>query len=194
MSRSEWRLQYKSLLLLQFEYYHKNDHTIVGDTGCRVCLLVNPRRVCAARVIVLGSVCLSVCLSVLLSHISPMEHLFVLKTLSRTQQARKVKQFVGICLKRLRSRVMPRKISPLDTQQSARGYPTIVNNIQLCPKRCLLMPLARVGVRTESITRYSYNERHGQFPRTRIGIVLDTRYAFAPRVLHFSAFHWIISH
>ena len=37
---------------------------------------------------------LSVCLSVCLSHISPLERLFVLKTLSRTQQATKVKGFL----------------------------------------------------------------------------------------------------
>ena len=46
-------------------------------------------------------VCLCVCL---LSHISPMERLFVLKTLSRTQQATKVKKFVGFSLKPLRCR------------------------------------------------------------------------------------------
>ena len=51
---------------------------------------------------------LSVCL---LSHISHTERLFVLKTLSRTQRATKVRKFVGICLKRLRSRVMPRNMS-----------------------------------------------------------------------------------
>ena len=38
--------------------------------------LINPRRACAARVTVVGSVCVCVCL---LSHISPMERLFVLK-------------------------------------------------------------------------------------------------------------------
>ena len=117
-------------------------------------------------------VCLSVCL---LSHISPTECLFVLKMLSRTQRATKVKKFVEICLKRLRSRVMPRnmskkanmliiptyrcQLSPLDTQRRARGYPTIVNNIQPCPKLCLLMPLARVGARTDSTTSYSYKTR-----------------------------------
>ena len=95
------------------------------DVDC----VINPRRACAARVTVLGSVCLCVCL---LSHISPTERLFVLKTLSRTQRATKVKKFVGICLKRLRSRAMPRnmsekanmlifrltrgRLSPLDTQ------------------------------------------------------------------------------
>ena len=46
-------------------------------------------------------VCVSVCL---LSHISPMERLFVLKTLSRTQLATKVKKFVGFSLKPLRCR------------------------------------------------------------------------------------------
>ena len=46
-------------------------------------------------------VVLSVCL---LSHISPMERLFVLKTLSRTQRAMKVKKFVGFSLKPLRCR------------------------------------------------------------------------------------------
>ena len=153
-------------------------------------------------------VCLCVCVSVcLLSHISPKEHLFILKTLSRTQRATKVKKFVGICLKQLRSRVMPRnmsekanmliiptyrcQLSPLDTQRRARGYPTIVNNIQPCPKLCLLMPLARVGARTDSTTSYSYNARCGQLPRTRIGIVRRTRarHAVCAEGLHFSAFH-----
>ena len=125
--------------------------------------IFNPQNACTARVTVVGSICVSVCL---LSHTSPMERLFVLKTMSRIQRATKVKIFVGICLKRLHSRVMPRnmskkanmliiptyrgQLSPLDTQRSARGYPTIVNNIQPCPKRCQLMPLARVGARTDS--------------------------------------------
>ena len=65
-------------------------------------LLINPRRACAARVTVVGlCVCVSVCL---LSHISPLERLFVLKTLSRTQRATKVKKFVGFSLKPLRCR------------------------------------------------------------------------------------------
>ena len=46
-------------------------------------------------------VCVCVCL---LSHISPMERLFVLKTLSRTQRATKVKKYVGFSLKPLRCR------------------------------------------------------------------------------------------
>ena len=71
------------------------------------------------------------------------------------------------------------QLSPLDTQRRARAYPTIVNNIQPCPKLCLLMPLARVGA------------RRGQLPRTRIGIVRRTRarHAVCAEGLHFSAFH-----
>ena len=122
---------------------------------------------------------------------SPMEHLFVLKTPSRTQRAMKVKKFVGICLKRLRSRVMLRnmsekanmlniptyqcQLSPLDTQRRARGYPTIVNNIHPCQKLCPLMPLARVGARNDSTTSCSNNAIRGQLPRMRIGIVRRTR-------------------
>ena len=169
-------------------------------------IIINPRRACAARVTVVGSVCLCVCL---LSHISPTERLFVLKTLSRNQRETKVKKFVGICLKRLRSRVMPRnmsekanmliiptyrcQLSPLDIQRRARGYPTIVNNIQSCPKLCLLMLLARVEARTDSTTSYSYyNARRGQLPRTRIGIIRRTRarHALCAEGLHFSAFHY----
>ena len=51
--------------------------------------MFNPRHACAARVIVVGSVCVCV------SKISPMEHLFILKTLSHTQRTTKVKKFVG---------------------------------------------------------------------------------------------------
>ena len=43
-------------------------------------------------------VCVSVCL---LRHISVLERLFILKILSRTQQATEVKQFVGFSLKPL---------------------------------------------------------------------------------------------
>ena len=45
------------------------------------------------------------------------------------------------------------QLSPLDAQRSVRGNPTIVNDILPCPKRCLLMPPAHVGARTESTTR-----------------------------------------
>ena len=43
------------------------------------------------------------------------------------------------------------------THSEGTEYPTIVNNIQPCPKPCLLMPLARVGARTDSTTSCSYN-------------------------------------
>ena len=50
-------------------------------------------------------VCVCVCVCVcLLSNISPMERLFVLKTLSRTQRATEVKKYVGFSLKPLRCR------------------------------------------------------------------------------------------
>ena len=69
-------------------------------------------------------VCLCVCLSVcLLSHISPTERLFVLKTLSRTQRATKVKKFVGIFLKRLCSRVMPQNMSEKANMLIIPTYP-----------------------------------------------------------------------
>ena len=69
--------------------------------------IVNPRHACAARVTVLGRVCVCVCVSVyLLSHISPLERPFVLKILSCTKQAMEVKKFVGFSLKPLHSEVM----------------------------------------------------------------------------------------
>ena len=46
---------------------------------------INPRRACATRVTVVGSVCVCVCL---LSQISPLERLFVLKILSLSGQRR----------------------------------------------------------------------------------------------------------
>ena len=55
-------------------------------------------------------VCVCVCVSVC-CHISPLERLFVLKILSRTQRATEVKTFVGFSLKPLRSRVMARNES-----------------------------------------------------------------------------------
>ena len=51
---------------------------------------------CSWSMCVYVCVCVSVCL---LSHISPTERLFVLKTLSRTHWATKVKKFVGFSLK-----------------------------------------------------------------------------------------------
>ena len=59
--------------------------------GSQKVRVVNPQCKCASRVTVVRCVCVCVCLSVcLLSHILSMECTFVLKTLSRTQQATKV--------------------------------------------------------------------------------------------------------
>ena len=52
------------------------------------------------------------------------------------------------------------------------------------------MPLARVGERELTAPCVQLIVGRGQFPRTRIGIVRDSMHA--PRVLHFSAFHWTI--
>ena len=58
----------------------------------------------------------------------------------------------------------------------------IVNNIQPCPKRRLLMPL----VERELTAPRTANARRGQFPRTRIGLCtrLDSTQdmQYAPRV------------
>ena len=72
-----------------------------------VMCFINPWHTCAMRVNVVG---LSVCL---LSHISPLELVFILKILSRTQWATEVKIFVGFSLKLLccRDPVLP----PLNT-------------------------------------------------------------------------------
>ena len=56
--------------------------------------LINPRCACAARVTVVGSVYVCACLD-LLSHIPPLELLFVLKI----QRATEVKKFVAFSLK-----------------------------------------------------------------------------------------------
>ena len=47
----------------------------------------------------------------------------------------------------------PRSAFSTRRTAKAKGYSAIVNNIQPCPKRCLLMLLARVGARTDSTTR-----------------------------------------
>ena len=60
-------------------------------------IFINPWHACAARVTVVWSVSLSFCVCVCLFNISPLERLFVLKTISHTctQWATKVKIFVG---------------------------------------------------------------------------------------------------
>ena len=71
-----------------------------GEAGSYICKVVNPRRACTVRVRVHSyRLCLSVCLSVcLLSDMSPLELLFVLKMLSHTQWTTQVEKFVAFSL------------------------------------------------------------------------------------------------
>ena len=69
------------------------------------------------------------------------------------------------------------QLSPLDAQQNVRGYPGIINDIQPCPKRCLLMPLVRVGVRTDSTTHAATTRGVANF-RARVLAYVQ----YAPRV------------
>ena len=88
-------------------YYVQRANVLCATRKRKAGLIINPRRACAARVTVVGSVCVCVCVCVcLLSQISPLERLFVLKILSRTQRATEIKKFVGFSLKPLRSKVM----------------------------------------------------------------------------------------
>ena len=116
-------------------------------------------------------VCLSVCLSVcvcLLSHISPTECLFILKTLSRTQRATKVKKKIcgvfsenapllrssGVAVMFhtfrwpffLHSKVVRMRIGihsyACRTAGEYPACPTIVNSIQPCPKHSLVPRLS----------------------------------------------------
>ena len=110
-------------------------------------------------------------------------------TLSHTQRATKVNIFAGICLKPLRSRVMPQnrsekaniiiilifrgQLSPLDTRRSVRGVPNDCQQHSALPKT---MPTDAASLcwRTKELTAtrvYSYNARRGQLPRTCIGVV-----------------------
>ena len=109
-----------------------------------------------------GSACLSefVCVTV---HISPMERLFLLKTLSRTQRATKVKEFVGFSLKPLRCRdpALPplyghtcnRPFFPAKSThaQFSRGglFWKVEGRVEPCPKVSIPMQLACVAARTD---------------------------------------------
>ena len=56
------------------------------------------------------------------------------------------------------------QLSPLDAQRNVRSYPGIVNDIQSCPKQCLLMLLARVGAR--KLTAPSVQLQRGAWPNS----------------------------
>ena len=126
--------------------------------------LLNPRRACAARVTVVG-LCVRPSVRPLIGN-SLLERLLVLKTLSRTQWATKVKKICGdlpettefksyAAKQERRSQYANYSDLPavsflrLTQREASQGYPTIVNNIQPCPKLCLPMPLAYVGARTD---------------------------------------------
>ena len=92
----EWNLSKKDRVSLA--------HTVLKDAGIWD-IIINPRRACAARVTVVACVCVCVCVCVCqLINISPLERLFVLKAIPRTQRTTKVTKFVAFCLKLLRCR------------------------------------------------------------------------------------------
>ena len=134
--------------------------------------LINPRRACAARLqYLICAVCVSVCL---LSHISPMERLFVLTTLSRTERATKVKIFVGICLKRLRSRVMPRNMSEKANMLIIPTYPRSAFSAWHTTKRRRVLndcqqhsALPKTTLTYASSPRWSENWQHHALQLTR---------------------------
>ena len=117
-----------------------------------------------------------------------------------TERHINVKNFEGIRLKRLRSGVTARnksekanmliyrltrgQLSSHDAGQGTGGCRAMIKSLQSCPKRYLLMQLARVAPPTGSLQRVyglslrykrtrkrmNYSERRGQFSRMRIRI------------------------
>ena len=85
------------------------------------------------------------------------------------------------------------------TAKHQRLYPTSINDIQPCPKRCLLMLLARVGARTDSTTRTATTRDVTNFPLTYIGIarkiiMLPQPYTTHPHNIHPSGLRNITMH
>ena len=113
---------------------------------------INPRRACAARVTVVGSVCV-------LDLPSRMSNRAINKDVYLA--AYKCQNFEGIRLKRLRSGVTAQntskkanmliyrltcgQLSPHDAGQGAGGCRAMIKSLQPCSKRYLLMQLARVA-------------------------------------------------
>ena len=137
-------------------------------------MFVNPRRACAARVTVLGSVCVCVCVCQSVNYGASVRPENA-ATYSAGNEGQNIcgdlpettafKSYAAKHERKSQLLIIPTyrcQLSPLDTQRRARGYPTIVNNIQPCPKLCLLMPLARVGART--------NSRHARVPEVYINV------------------------
>ena len=90
--------------------------------------LINPRRACAVRVTVVGSVCLCVCP---LLNISPLERLFVSQSVPHTQRAAKVRNFVWFSLKMLRCRAR--------TLLSLYGYALVGHFYSVTTRVCITM-------------------------------------------------------
>ena len=137
--------------------------------------------------------CVCVCVSVcLLSHISPLERLFILKTLSRTQWATQVEIFVGFSLKILRSRAaaLPvlygyREVGPRNTHVSLPSYQRYLR----------LQRLKRANIcsdfgRSSSHCRPNPSQElfFSSMRMTRPSLYRDIIYT-PPRVLHLSAIH-----
>ena len=115
-----------------------------GDREPLHSAFINPRRACAARVTVVG-VCLSVCVCVCVcvsvkSHLTSRmsnrainEHAYLVayerqKLCGDFLETTAFKSYAAKH-ERLLFRLTCGQFSPLDTQRSTRGYPTIVNNI-----------------------------------------------------------------
>ena len=141
-------------------------------------------------------VCVCVCL---LSHISPLERLFVLKLLLRTQQATEVKKYVGFSLKPLPSKVMAlfaylwhptailqRYSAQLSTAELSKALKkansrlnTTWNTTQCKAASFFLFSLRLL------LTNLLYTFRYTHFS-SACAFRIHAR--VAPRVLHFSAF------
>ena len=128
-------------------------------------IVINLQRVSPVRVTVLGLICLFVC--------QVTSHLWsVCLSWKRCHVLSGQRNFVGIFLKRLRSRVMLRTNIPTYplsafSQRSAIGYPTIINNIRPCPKT---MPTDAASQNWE----HHFTATHEAWPistHTRIGTV-----------------------
>ena len=139
-----------------------------------------------------------------------------------TERHVNVKNFEGICLKQLRSGVTARntsdkanmliyrltrgQLSPHDAGQGTGGCRAMIKSLQPCPKRYLLMQLARVAPRLAVYghsLRYKRTRKRMNYGEERLGMTSFRAcvlvYARRPRGcsavcaegLHSSAFHHI---
>ena len=73
--------------------------------------------------------------------------------------------------------VSPMELYLLDTQRSTREYPTILNNIQPCPKQCLLMPLAHIRARADSLRITPTTQSMANLLARTLDLTKDMQYA-----------------